>query len=66
MRILHQWRNETKPSNQTVGQLLFFSFYGKIALWPVSYMMKIFVVKMLGDVYTKVFTVTLPDHSAVT
>lgn len=28
MGILHQWRNEIKLSNQTVGQLLFMSFYG--------------------------------------
>jgi len=55
MGILHQWRNETsqpveiKLSNQPANQLFYF-FYGKIALEPISYAVKnvskMFVAKM--------------------
>lgn len=48
--LIYQWRNETKQKNQTVNQL-FDSFYGKIALQPISYAVKMFAAKMLQGKY---------------
>ena len=48
-------------SNQTVNQL-FFSLYGKIALWPNSYVAKMFAMKVLTAkmLVAKIFMVKLP------
>ena len=52
---------ETKLSNQTVNQL--FIFYGKIALQPISYVVKMFAAKMptIKMSTAKMLTVKIPD-----
>ena len=41
MGALHQWKSEARLSSSYI------IFYGKIAVWPLSYVAKIFVIKML-------------------
>ena len=41
MGALHQWKSEARLLTS------YFIFYGKIAVWPLSYVAKIFVIKML-------------------